>query len=166
MPRPPPGPVRTRSAAGDADSSQRSVSATVPVVPRALMWHSGALPQFLPQLARRDHQHRRTNQQVSEYQRVSKHAAPVTGGQVVAGSNPVSLPESQRPARARSMKRPRLGPASRSPTSSNPQPVRLPQAGMESATGSAPWPPFLCSAPASYVTGAALRCDGGLVPTL
>jgi len=38
--------------------------------------------------------------------------------------------ESQRPARARSMKRPRLGPASRSPTSSNPQPVRLPQAGM------------------------------------
>src|SRR6202008_2616074 len=33
------------------------------------------------------------------------------------------------------MKRPLLGPASRSPTSSNPQPVRLPQAGMESPTG-------------------------------
>ena len=45
------------------------------------------------------------------------------------------------PARARSMKRPPLGPASRSPTSSNPQPVRFPQAAMESPTSSAPWPP-------------------------
>ncbi|MEU9289467.1 SDR family oxidoreductase [Streptomyces sp. NPDC048275] len=25
---------------------------------------------------------------------------------------------------------------------------------------------FLCSAPAAYVTGTAVRCDGGLVPTL
>jgi hypothetical protein len=33
----------------------------------------------------RDHQQRRISQQVGEYQRVPKHAAPVTGGQVVAG---------------------------------------------------------------------------------
>ena len=30
----------------NADTSQRSVSAAVPVVPRALIWHSGALPQL------------------------------------------------------------------------------------------------------------------------
>jgi hypothetical protein len=49
-----------------------------------------ALPQFLPQSARRDHQHQRINVQVSGCQRVSEHAAPLPGGQVVAGSNPVS----------------------------------------------------------------------------
>ena len=49
-----------------------------------------ALPQFLPQSARRDHQCQRINLQLSGCQRVSKHAALVTGGQVVAGSNPVS----------------------------------------------------------------------------
>jgi hypothetical protein len=49
-----------------------------------------ALPQFLPQSARRDHQCQRINLQLSGCQRVSKHAAPVTGGRVVAGSNPVS----------------------------------------------------------------------------
>ena len=50
-----------------------------------------ALPQLLPQSARRDHQCQRINLQLSGCQRVSKHAAPVTGGQVVAGSNPASL---------------------------------------------------------------------------
>jgi hypothetical protein len=49
-----------------------------------------ALPQFAPQLARHAHQRQRINLQLSGCQRVSKHAAPVTGGQVVAGSNPVS----------------------------------------------------------------------------
>ena len=39
--------------------------------------------------------------------------------------------ESQRPARSRSMKRPQLNPASLSSTSSNPQPARFLQAGMD-----------------------------------
>jgi hypothetical protein len=55
-----------------------------------------ALPQFLPQSARRDHQQQRINVQVSGCQRVSKHAAPLPGGQVVAGSNPVSPTEKNR----------------------------------------------------------------------
>jgi 3-oxoacyl-[acyl-carrier protein] reductase len=45
------------------------------------------------------------------------------------------------PVHARSMKRPRHNQASHSPTSSNPQPVRFPPAGMESPMSSAPWPP-------------------------
>ena len=49
-----------------------------------------ALPQFAPQLARHAHQRQRINVQLSGCQRVHKHAAPLSGGQVVAGSNPVS----------------------------------------------------------------------------
>jgi hypothetical protein len=45
-----------------------------------------ALPQFLPQSACRDHQRQGINPQFNGCQRKPKHAAPVTGGQVVAGS--------------------------------------------------------------------------------
>lgn len=41
------------------------------------------LPQFLPQSARHNHQHQQVNVQLSGCQRVPKHAAPVSGGQVV-----------------------------------------------------------------------------------
>ena len=87
---------------------------------------------------------------------------------MVAGSNPVSYcpAESQRP-RARQINE---AAAARS---------GIPVADVEqSSTGEIPAgrygepdgfgavAAFLGSAPASYVTGAALRCDGGLVPTL
>ena len=92
----------------------------------------------------------------------------MTGGQVVAGSNPVSLlPGRIATPRARQINE---AAAARS---------GIPVADVEqSSTGETPAgrygepdgfgavAAFLCSAPASYVTGAALRCDGGLVPTL
>ena len=87
---------------------------------------------------------------------------------MVAGSNPVSLlPGRIATPRARQINEPA---AARS---------GIPVADVEqSSTGETPAgrygepdgfgavAAFLCGAPASYVTGAALRCDGGLVPRL